>query len=48
MNSSASSGFSLGFVIAACLSWGVNHSIVWSIIHGFCSWLYVIYYFIVH
>lgn len=37
-------GFSLGTVIAVALSWSANHSILWAIIHGFCSWLYVIYY----
>lgn len=38
------SGFTLGTVIAVALSWGVNHSIFWCIIHGFLSWIYVIYY----
>jgi hypothetical protein len=37
-------GFSLGTVIAVALSWSANHSILWAIFHGFCSWLYVIYY----
>ncbi|WP_197050067.1 hypothetical protein [Campylobacter sputorum] len=37
-------GFSLGTVIAVALSWSANHSILWAIIHGFLSWLYVIYY----
>ncbi|QLG88096.1 hypothetical protein HQ393_07410 [Chitinibacter bivalviorum] len=39
-------GFSLGTLIAVALSWSANHSILWAIIHGFCSWLYVIYYFL--
>lgn len=39
-------GFSLGTVIAVALSWSANHSILWAIFHGFCSWLYVIYYFL--
>jgi hypothetical protein len=38
-------GFSLGTLIAVALSWSANHSILWAIIHGFCSWFYVIYYF---
>ncbi len=41
-------GFSLGTVIAVALSWSVNKSILWAIIHGFLSWLYVIYYFIMY
>ncbi len=39
-------GFSLGTVIAVALSWSANHSILWAIVHGFLSWLYVIYYFL--
>jgi hypothetical protein len=26
------------------LSWSANHSILWMIVHGICSWFYVIYY----
>ncbi len=37
-------GFSLGTLIAVALSWSANHAILWAIIHGFLSWLYVIYY----
>lgn len=37
-------GFSLGTVLAVALSWGRNHDVVWAIIHGFFSWLYVAYY----
>jgi len=33
-----------GMILAAILSWTVNHSLAWAIIHGFCSWLYVIWY----
>ncbi|MCD4503263.1 hypothetical protein LQR30_04060 [Chromobacterium piscinae] len=42
----AGAGFSLGTLIAVALSWSANHSILWAIIHGFLSWLYVIYYLI--
>lgn len=38
------SGVGLGGVIAGILSWSVNHSIGWLILHIFCSWFYVIYY----
>jgi hypothetical protein len=36
-----------GFILAALLSWTVNRSVVWSIIHGIFGWLYVIYYALV-
>jgi hypothetical protein len=38
------SGVSLGSALAIAISWSVNHSIIWAIIHGILSWLYVIYY----
>jgi len=36
-------GIGLGSIIAALLSWTVNHSIVWSVIHGILNWAYVVY-----
>jgi hypothetical protein len=42
--SAAGGGIGLGAVIAAILSWTVNHSILWCILHAFCGWIYVIYY----
>ncbi|ERD99595.1 MULTISPECIES: hypothetical protein [Chromobacteriaceae] len=41
-------GFSLGTLIAVALSWSANHSILWAIIHGFLSWLYIAYYLLTH
>lgn len=38
------SGISFGSVLAITISWSVNHSIIWAILHGCLSWLYVIYY----
>lgn len=40
----ASTGISLGSAIAVTISWSLHKSIVWAIIHGIFSWLYVIYY----
>jgi len=40
----AKTGVSFGSVLAITISWSVNHSIIWAIIHGIFSWLYVIYY----
>ncbi|MGC0151807.1 hypothetical protein ACPRNU_05050 [Chromobacterium vaccinii] len=37
-------GFTLGTLIAVALSWSANHSILWAIIHGLLSWIYVVYY----
>ncbi len=34
----------LGSVLAVCISWSINKSIAWAIVHGLCSWFYVIYY----
>lgn len=33
-----------GSILAVTISWSVNHSILWMILHGILSWLYVIYY----
>ena len=34
---------SIGAVLAALLSWNVNGSVLWALIHAFFSWFYVIY-----
>lgn len=39
-----SSGISLGSAIAVTISWSINKSIWWCILHGIFSWFYVIYY----
>ncbi|HXM50796.1 MAG TPA: hypothetical protein VN956_23335 [Pyrinomonadaceae bacterium] len=33
-----------GSMLAIAISWSINHSILWMILHGILSWLYVIYY----
>ena len=38
------SGIGFGTALAIAISWSTNHSILWAIIHGLFSWLYVIYY----
>lgn len=40
-------GVGFGSVLAITISWSVNQSILWAIIHGFLSWFYVIYYAII-
>ena len=37
-------GASFGTALAITISWSVNKSILWAIIHGIFSWFYVIYY----
>ena len=37
-------GIGLGSAIAVAISWSLHKSIVWAIIHGVLSWIYVIYY----
>jgi hypothetical protein len=41
-------GISFGTALAICISWSVNHSLIWAIIHGLLSWFYVVYYVVVY
>ncbi|HZL29275.1 MAG TPA: hypothetical protein VFC39_22305 [Acidobacteriaceae bacterium] len=36
--------YALGMAIAVTLSWARNASLSWCILHGFLSWVYVIYF----
>lgn len=38
------SGVGLGSALAVAISWSKNQSILWAILHGVLSWVYVIYY----
>ncbi len=40
----ASAGIGLGAAIAVTISWSIHKSILWAILHGICSWFYVVYY----
>ena len=40
----AESGIGLGSVIAVVCSWQRNRSILWAILAGILSWIYVIYF----
>jgi len=33
-----------GSMLAITISWSLNRSLFWAIVHGLCGWLYVIYY----
>lgn len=37
-------GVTFGTVIAVVASWSRNNSVLWAILHGIFSWLYVIYF----
>ncbi|MGH7752668.1 MAG: hypothetical protein ACREN5_07615 [Gemmatimonadales bacterium] len=37
-------GIGFGTALAIAISWSANKSILWAIIHGVLSWIYVIYY----
>ena len=37
-------GVSFGSVLAIAISWTANKSLLWAIVHGLLSWLYVVYY----
>jgi hypothetical protein len=41
---SIKTGITFGTALAIAISWSANKSILWAIIHGVFSWLYVIYY----
>jgi len=40
----ARTGITFGTALAIAISWSANKSILWAIVHGIFSWLYVIYY----
>lgn len=42
-SSAASAGIGFGSALAMILSFQLNRSILWAILHGICSWFYVIY-----
>ena len=37
-------GASFGSALAMAISFNVNHSLGWAILHGLFSWIYVIYF----
>lgn len=39
-----STGIGLGGALAVVISWGLNHSILWAILHGIFGWFYVLYF----
>jgi len=43
-SSATSSGIGFGCALAITISWSINKSIWWAILHGVFSWIYVIYF----
>lgn len=43
-STTTTSGLSFGAALAMVISYTKWHSIGWAILHGLCSWIYVIYY----
>ena len=41
-------GITFGSALAMVISWTANKSLLWAIVHGLLSWLYVIYYALVY
>jgi hypothetical protein len=37
-------GVSFGSALAMAISYNTNHSVLWAIIHGIFSWIYVVYF----
>ena len=37
-------GITFGSALAMVISWSANKSLLWVIVHGRLSWLYVVYY----
>jgi hypothetical protein len=40
----AKAGITFGTALAIAISWSQHKSILWAILHGILSWLYVVYY----
>jgi len=43
-SNAAKVGIGFGSALAITISWSAHKSILWAIIHGFLSWIYVIYF----
>lgn len=44
IETSISSGTSLGAALAVTISYSINHSFWWALLHGIFGWFYLIYY----
>ncbi len=44
----ARAGIGFGTALAITISWSANKSLLWAVIHGLLSWIYVVYYALVY
>jgi len=42
------SGITFGTALAMAISFNTHRSVLWAIVHGLLSWIYVIYYLVTH
>lgn len=47
-SSAAKAGIGFGTALAITISWTANKSLLWAVIHGLLSWIYVVYYALVY
>lgn len=40
----AKHGIGFGAALAIAISWSLNKSLFWAIVHGLLGWIYVVYY----
>lgn len=45
---SVKTGITFGSALAMVISYSNWHSVFWTIIHGLLSWVYVVYFILVH
>lgn len=48
VNESVKTGITFGSALAMVISYSNWHSVFWTIIHGLLSWVYVVYFILVH
>ncbi len=48
VSTTVKAGISFGSALAIVISYTNWHSVLWAIFHGLLSWVYVIYFMIVH
>ncbi len=41
-------GVGFGSALAMVISWSINKSVLFAVVHGILSWLYVIYYIVMY
>ncbi len=47
-STAARAGIGFGTALAISISWSANKSLLWAVIHGLLSWIYVVYYALVY